>query len=340
MDADKYPFRMVRSESDQPLDAAERNLLLQRPIIRHGSALQRDAPRFVPGERLEIAINTAIAVGEPLLITGEPGTGKTQAAYYAAYKLGLGEVLHFQVKSDSSANDLLYYFDSVRYFRDASLQAIKGRSLFNSEHDGVDGAVEPGRGEQIAELHKEDYIEKRALWLAFESALPKVLLIDEIDKAPRDFPNDLLHELDQMEFTINETGKRIKPENDGARPIIFITSNSERRLPEPFLRRCVYHHIRFSQEIVAKAIKSRCAEYATLNQEFLDMALQRFLALRERSLRKKPSTGELLVWLRVIALKVGAQPERLDTDLTRLPFLGTLLKDHQDIEDLSTQSQN
>src|SRR5258707_713401 len=100
MGADKYPFRMVRSESDQPLDAAERNLLLQRPVIRRGSALQRDAPRFVPGEGLEIAINTAIAVGEPLLITGEPGTGKTQAAYYAAYKLGLGQVLHFQVKSD------------------------------------------------------------------------------------------------------------------------------------------------------------------------------------------------------------------------------------------------
>ena len=341
MSADRYPFRMIRSEGDGPLDIAVRNLLLERPVIKRGSALQRDAPRFVPGEQLEIAINTAIAVGEPLLITGEPGTGKTQAAYYAAYKLGLGEVLHFQVKSDSSAGDLLYHFDSVRYFRDASLQTMRVHRSPNTAERRADGAVEAGRSnEQIAELNKEDYIEKRALWLAFESALPRVLLIDEVDKAPRDFPNDLLHELDQMEFTVKETGKRIKPENEGARPIIFITSNSERRLPEPFLRRCVYHHIPFSREIVAKAVQSRRAEYGALDQDFLDMALQRFLALRQRPLRKKPSTGELLVWLRVIALKVGTHPERLDTDLTKLPFLGALLKDHQDIEELSAQPQN
>jgi MoxR-like ATPase len=332
MSANKYSFRMVRSESKEPLGTAERDLLLERPVVKRGNALKLDAPYFVPGEQLEIAINTALAVGEPLLITGEPGTGKTQAAYYAAYKLGLGDVLHFQVKSDSSAADLLYHFDSVRYFRDASLQTARWRIPDHEKGEAVD--------DNKRSLNKEPYVERRALWTAFESALPRVLLIDEIDKAPRDFPNDLLHELDQMEFTVTETGKTIKPRNEGVRPIIFITSNSERRLPEPFLRRCVYHHIRFSEEIVTRAVESRRAEYGDLDQDFLDMAVQRFLALRQRNLRKRPSTGELLVWLRVIALKVGTQPERLDTDLTKLPFIGALLKDHQDIEELSTHSHN
>jgi MoxR-like ATPase len=340
MSANKYSFRMIRSESEEPLDTAERELLLERPVVKRGNALQRDAPHFVPGEQLETAINTALAVGEPLLITGEPGTGKTQAAYYAAYKLGLGDVLHFQVKSDSSAADLLYHFDSVRYFRDASLQTVRWRIPDHEKGDVVGDNKRSLTNEEIVELNKEPYVEKRALWTAFESELPRVLLIDEIDKAPRDFPNDLLHELDQMEFTVTETGKTIKPRNEGVRPIIFITSNSERRLPEPFLRRCVYHHIRFSEEIIIKAVESRRAEYEDLDQDFLDMAVQRFLALRQRNLRKRPSTGELLVWLRVIALKIGTQPERLDTDLTKLPFIGTLLKDHQDIEELSTHSQN
>jgi MoxR-like ATPase len=162
---------------------------------------------------------------------------------------------------------------------------------------------------------------------------PRVVLIDEIDKAPRDFPNDLLHELDKMEFTIAETGETIRAPRE-KRPIVFITSNSERRLPEPFLRRCVYHHIRFDDALVAKAVDNRRDEYATLSPDFLQMAVQRFLALRDRPLRKLPSTGELLVWLRVLALAIGTYPERLEQDLSQLPYLGVLLKDHQDIEDV------
>lgn len=328
MGTHKYPFRMVRSESSEPLNDEERQLLLERAFIKRGNALEKDAPRFVPGEQLETAINTAIAVGEPLLITGEPGTGKTQAAYYAAHKLGLGKVIHFQVKSDSSATDLLYHFDSVRYFQDATLKR-KQRS-----------DEEPQTNENRGTLDKAQYIEKRALWFAFDSPIPKVLLIDEIDKAPRDFPNDLLHELDQMEFTVVETGEKVLPKDERARPIVFITSNSERRLPEPFLRRCCYHHISFTEEIVAQAVKSRHAEYQDLDQDFLDLAVRRFLALRDRNLRKRPSTGELLVWLRVLALRLKTQPERLEADLTKLPFLGVLLKDHQDIEELKAKASD
>ena len=306
---------MVRYESDGPI---EESLLSDRPFTTMDNSFGEDAQRFVPGEQLETAINTAIALGEPLLITGEPGTGKTQAAYYAAYKLGIEPVIHFQVKSDSSAGDLLYYFDSVRYFYDASIAA-------------------KSEGTERVQIDKSNYVEPRALWEAISSSRPRVLLIDEIDKAPRDFPNDLLHELDKMEFMIAETRQVIStPKNN--RPIVFITSNSERRLPEPFLRRCIYHHIRFDDDIVSKAVEKRAAEYSNLSPDFLKMAMKRFLALRDRNLRKRPSTGELLVWLRVLALTVGTYPERLDSNLSKLPYLGVLLKDHQDIEELSTQT--
>ncbi|MGH9891363.1 MAG: AAA family ATPase [bacterium] len=303
-----YPFRLVRHDG-APLE--DQRPLRDRPFTTVAGSFKEDARRFVSGEALETAINTAIAVGEPLLITGEPGTGKTQAAYYAAYRLGIEPVIHFQVKSDSMARDLLYHFDTVRYFHDAHVRTDKDN--------------EP--------LDKGRYVERRALWEAMASAYPRVLLIDEIDKAPRDFPNDLLHELDKMEFTVLETQEKIVADK-AQRPIVFITSNSERRLPEPFLRRCAYHHIRFDDELVNKAVESRRDEYKNLHQDVLELAVQRFLKLRDASLRKRPATGELLVWLRVLALAAGTYPERLDEDLSKLPYLGTLLKDHQDIEDL------
>ena len=208
----------------------------------------------------------------------------------------------------------------MRYFHDANLLNLEAQ-----------------RGAPSKPLVKGDYVEPRALWLAFQKAteanVPQVVLIDEIDKAPRDFPNDFLHELDQMEFTVTETGEKVSAPRP-LTPLVFITSNSERRLPEPFLRRCVYHHIRFDDHIVTRAVESRRDEFSTLSDGFIELALRRFLALRERSLRKQPATGELLVWLRVLALAAGRSPKRLDDDLSRLPYLGVLLKDHQDIEEL------
>lgn len=304
---DTYPFHLLRADREGPLD--DPALLLKRPFTAMATSFADDAARFVPGEQLEIAINTALAVGDPLLITGEPGTGKTQSAYYAAYKLGIEPVLHFQVKSDCSARDLLYSFDTVRYFHDAHVQQ---------------GGALPS---------KAAYVDKRPLWEAMTSPQPRLLLIDEIDKAPRDFPNDLLHELDQMAFTITETQETIRAPQ-ALRPLVFITSNSERRLPEPFLRRCVYHHIRFDEALLAQAVAKRQDAFAALSPDFIALAMQRFLALRERSLRKQPSTSEFLVWLRVLAVAVGTYPERLDQDLSKLPYLGCLLKDHQDMEEL------
>ena len=300
-----YPFDVLNhGELEQRPE-----LLRRRPFTTAQTSFSADARRFVPGEALEIAINTAVAVGEPLLITGEPGTGKTQAAYYAAFMLGIEPIFHFQVKSDSSAHDLLYHFDTVRYFHDANLN-----------RDG-----QP--------LDKANYVEKRPLWEAIDSDKPRVLLIDEIDKAPRDFPNDLLHELDKMEFSVTETGETVSAEQS-RRPIVFITSNSERRLPEAFLRRCVYHHIRFDPELLWNAVVSRRNELNNLSEDFLRLAVERFIALRDVNLRKSPATGELLVWLRVLALAAGTQPEFLPDDLSKLPYLGVLLKDHQDLEEL------
>ena len=202
---ESYPFRLVNAESKGTLN--DRGALKKRPLRGAGFSFEEDAPKFIPGEELETAINTAIALGEPLLITGEPGTGKTQAAYYAAYKLGIEPVIHFQVKSDTTARDLLYHFNNMQYFHDAH---------FHKEHQHLD---------------KIKYVEKRALWEAIESEEPRVLLIDEIDKAPRDFPNDLLHELDKMEIEVVETDPRLKIRGKlENRPIVFITSNSERRV--------------------------------------------------------------------------------------------------------------
>jgi len=275
----------------------------------------------VPDEGLQEAINTALAVCEPLLLTGEPGTGKTQTAYYVAWKLRLGDVLHFQVKSDSTAQDLLYHFDSVRYFHDAHLLA--GMTL-----------------------SKTNYVEERPLWTALTADKPRVLLIDEIDKAPRDFPNDLLHELDQMSFTVKETGEEVKVQ-DHNRPLVFITSNSERRLPEAFLRRCVFHHIDFRREMLQTVLASHHASFSRFSDDFLQFAINRFMQLRKERLRKIPATGELLVWLKTMALDAGTSSQRLDELFRQLenvqkrpPYLGTLLKDREDIKAMQQRYPN
>jgi MoxR-like ATPase len=306
----EYPFRLICDEQPGRIN---RDILAKRPFLEVDTSFAAEARRFIPGERLETAINTAIAVGRPLLITGEPGTGKTQTAYYAAYKLDIEPVIHFQVKSDSTAKDLLYHFDTVKYFHDAH------------KPDAV--------------INETDYVNKRALWKAMESEHPRVVLIDEIDKAPRDFPNDLLLELDKMEFTITETGKEIKFGDKKQYPLVFITSNSEHRLPEAFLRRCVYHHIRFDEELLKKVLEKRKDEFAKLSDGFIELAAQRFLELRNQGFRKKPATGEFLLWLRVLVLAIEANSaqtleNKLQGSLADLPYLGTLLKDRQDLEDL------
>jgi MoxR-like ATPase len=309
-----YTFQLINRNLDRPLPADSRQQLLRRPCIQIDNSLKGTAPRYRPDEALENAINTAIAVGEPLLLTGEPGTGKTQAAYYVAYQLGT-QVFHFQTKSNSTGNDLLYDFDTVRYFHDAHLAKL-------------------GDGASHGKLNRRDYVSPGELWKAFtkaeEAGFPTVVLIDEIDKAPRDFPNDLLHEVDQMEFSIKEVGDWTIRCRRELRPLLFITSNDERRLPPAFLRRCVTHHIELTDQLLQTAVDSHRDMYPELDNNFLKTAIECFLRIRGKTLEKPPATGELLAWLQVLSAATGSRPDVLNADLKDLPYLGTLLKHPED----------
>ena len=325
------PFEVIGSE-----EIKDPKILAQRQHLGARNILEADASKFNPSEELRQAINTAISVGEPLLITGEPGTGKTQTPYYVAHKLKLGKVLHFQTKSDSTAGDLLYHFDTVRYFREAQLAHSETAQK---------------------RIDKWQYVEERELYMAIKSAnetgVPRVLLIDEVDKAPRDFPNDLLHEINQMNFKIREVETNGKMSNEiavkeaGLKPLVFITSNSERRLPEPFLRRCVYHHIEFTESLLRRALAARGREFRIKKEqkELIDLAIDRFMALRQIDLRKKPATGEFLIWLKVLAIEAETDyntlKNKLDkssVDLKELPYIHSLLlKDHGDSETVKSR---
>lgn len=300
-----YPFHIIDSTLDGPSGNPE--MLANRPCERHRWSFESDAARFRPSKDLTLAMNTAIAVGQPLLLTGEPGTGKTQAAYYAAYKLRLGAVLHFQVKSTTAARDLLYSFDTVGFFSKAS----------------VDPTVVDRRN---------NFIAKGALWRAFESPTPRVVLIDELDKAPRDFPNDLLLELDRMTFTVDDDGRRTITAK--TRPIVFITSNAERRLPRPFLRRCCYHNITFEEKIAEQALEAHRDDFADLDDAVLESAKAHFFALRENREEQglpTPTTSELLTWLRALASRRGFSREDFgDSEVDHVPLPSVLIKDMQD----------
>ncbi len=312
-----YKFRILNNEIVGELSEEVRALIHDRPCIQIDTSLSETALNYRPDDDLEDAINTAIAVGEPLLLTGEPGTGKTQAAYFAALQLKT-KLFHFQAKTSSSANDLLYEFDTIRYFHEAHISNINA-------------------DDSLKKLDKKNYLEKRTLWLAFEEAetngYPCVLLIDEIDKAPRDFPNDLLHELDQMEFKVRETEEVIRcPKR--LRPIIFITSNDERRLPPAFLRRCVSHHIDLTPKLLEEAALRHDSLYPELSKEFIRTAIECFVKIRQLAKEKPPATGELLAWLQVLSVTTAKRPEVLNGDIKDLPHLGALIKTGEDMDEI------
>ena len=259
--------------------------------------------RYVATADLMTAVNAAITLERPLLIKGEPGTGKTQLAQEIAQALGLP--LHeWHIKSTSKAQQGLYEYDAVSRLRDSQLGDARVKDIRN-------------------------YIIKGKLWEAFDSEVRPVLLIDEIDKADIEFPNDLLRELDRMEFYVYETRELIRARH---RPIILITSNNEKELPDAFLRRCFFHYIRFPdletmQQIVA-------VHYPGLKKELLAEALSAFFKVREMpGLRKKPSTSELLDWIKLLVAE-DIPPEALRSDDPKKaipPLHGALLKNEQDV---------
>ncbi len=258
---------------------------------------------YVATNDLKMAVNAAITLERPLLIKGEPGTGKTVLAHEIAKGLG-APLIEWNVKSTTKAQQGLYEYDAVARLRDSQLGEDRVHDIKN-------------------------YINKGKMWEAFESDVRPILLIDEIDKADIEFPNDLLHELDKMSFNVYETGETVTAKQ---RPIIIITSNNEKDLPDAFLRRCFFHYIQFpDEETMADIVK---VHFPDLKQRMLSAALKRFFAVRAMpGLKKKPSTSELLDWLKLLLVE-DIDPETIkEADPKKMipPLHGALLKNEQDV---------
>ena len=257
---------------------------------------------YISTNDLTVAVNASIALEKPLLVKGEPGTGKTELARQIASSFKL-KIIEWSIKSTTKAQQGLYEYDAVSRLRDSQL------------------------GEEIKDISK--YIKKGKIWESFETTKKSVLLIDEIDKADIEFPNDLLQELDKMEFYIYETGKVVKANH---RPIIIITSNNEKELPEAFLRRCFFHYIQFPEIDTLRKIVE--VHFPDIKKSLLETALKKFFQIREvPGLKKKPSTSEALDWIKLLLVEDLDSKDLKSDGKNILPKLhGALLKNEQDIQ--------
>jgi len=259
---------------------------------------------YIATADLKLAVNAALTLQRPLLIKGEPGTGKTMLAEEVAQALGM-PLLQWHIKSTTKAQQGLYEYDAVSRLRDSQLGDAKVNDIRN-------------------------YIIKGVLWQAFEAEEPTVLLIDEIDKADIEFPNDLLREIDRMEFYVYETRELIRAKH---RPLVIITSNNEKELPDAFLRRCFFHYIAFPDAETMRNIVA--VHHPNLQADLLAAALQSFYQIRALpGLKKKPSTSELIDWLKLL-LAEGTSPDALyqnEENVLIPPLHGALLKNEQDLQ--------
>ncbi len=262
---------------------------------------------YVATDDLMLAVNAASTLQKPLLVKGEPGTGKTMLAEEVARTLGI-PLLQWHIKSTTKAQQGLYEYDAVSRLRDSQLSTIDG-------------------GDKVKDIN--NYIVKGVLWQAFTADQPVALLIDEIDKADIEFPNDLLREIDRMEFYVYETRQLIKAKH---RPLVFITSNNEKELPDAFLRRCFFHYIKFPDAVTMQKIVD--VHFPDLKKELLNAAMKTFYEVRNLpGLKKKPSTSELLDWLKLlVAEDISLEALQSKDDKVSIPpLVGALLKNEQDV---------
>lgn len=325
-----------------------------------GEALH-DPAGYIVDDDLAAAINTAIVLGRPLFVTGEPGTGKSELADHLAYRLGLGQKMKVEIKSTSTSTDLFYTFDSLRQFRDANLVRTRGRSRagdpepagdIEGDQSGAPDAqwVRPyltfqGLGLAILRTNEASHPDVQRYWDEdrygqFDGPRRSVVLIDELDKAPRDLPNDLLNELERHYFRVGEDGGRRVELGQGLVPLIVCTSNAEKHLPDAFLRRCIYHHLTFpdlekadGEDKLRQILANRLSDYPTSCKLLTDVvALVRELRQDSLGLVKPPATAELLDWLAVLrSMDLGAD-DSIKGRAELRETIGTLIKAKDDLQ--------
>lgn len=317
-------WRLSR-DPGQPREDRWRNL--PRPLVSRISGPER----YIAHDALIDAINTALALGQPLLVTGEPGCGKTELGDFVAWKLGLGRAIRYETKTDMQARDLFYTFDSVARFHAAQTAARKSEVDVNPvrfiHYHGLGEAIirgaEPGKYDDLLPHH-----------FRLREQCRSVVLIDEIDKAPRDVPNDLLSEMEKPRFRIPELANAVIEADEDYRPILVLTSNSEKALPDAFLRRCVYYHMPFPDPDTLATIVENRIEELPRDAALVSDAIAVMTHLREsRQLRKRPGTAELLGFILALQDNGYGPQDRLDKDRTwRTLARVTLLKAREDQE--------
>ena len=329
---------------------------IQFPIFR-GDGEQSKTPVDLPtSRRLEFenpeyyrpdpglvdAVNVALMLAQPLLLTGEPGTGKTQLAYYLAWELGLSKPLKFETKSTTTSSSIFYTYDALRRFQDAQNNNPSKSALPYITYNALGLAIlnSWNPGDNVAEKGETKRLVKGYLPEGFEhpGKQRSVVLIDEIDKAPRDVPNDILNEIDQMYFRVPELDNKVIAADKNYTPIVVLTSNSEQDLPSAFLRRCVFYHIQFpDKNRMRQIVANRFGWFEGENQEFIKDALRLFYRMRNRGFRKEPATAELLDWVATLR----TYGEGLENPLQEKPDIvkktvGALVKNSADIQEATT----